>query len=55
MELASREVFARSGEDILVLPIGDIQYAGEGGSTALTTLKEHIQWGVANKAYFIGM
>lgn len=55
MELASRDIHCKSGEEILILPIGDIQYNGEGGSTALTTLKNHIKWGVSQNAYFIGM
>ncbi len=55
MELASREIPVRHGQEILILPIGDVQWAGEGSSTALTTLKEHIKWGVSKGAYFIGM
>lgn len=38
-----------------MLPIGDIQYAGEGSSTAIHALQRHIEWGVKNKAHFVGM
>ncbi len=55
MELASKEISVRNGEEILILPLGDIQYAGEGSSTALNSLKERIQWGVDQGAYFVGM
>lgn len=55
MELATRDIYCRSGQEILLLPVGDIQYAGEGSSTALSTLKRHIEWGVKRGAYFIGM
>lgn len=55
MELATREIHVRQGEEVWVLPIGDIQYAGEGSSTALGALKRHVEWGVKRNAYFIGM
>jgi len=55
LELASREIQVRQGQEILILPIGDIQYAGEGSSTAISTLKADIQWGVSKGAYFVGM
>ena len=56
MELISHniKVGRRKGE-VLVLPIGDIQWVGKQGETALKLLKRHIQWGVDNGAWFLGM
>ena len=55
MELASRTIEVRQRQEIYILPIGDIQYAGEGSSTALGHLKEHIAWGIKHNALFVGM
>jgi hypothetical protein len=55
VELASRTIEVAQGEEVVVLPIGDIQYAGEGSSTALNHLKNDINWGLKHNAYFIGM
>lgn len=55
MELASRTIEVRQRQEVYILPIGDIQYAGEGSSTALGHLKDHIAWGVKRGAYFVGM
>lgn len=55
MELASKTLDVKQGQEIVVLPIGDIQYAGEGSSTVLGHLKRDIEWGVKNGAYFVGM
>ena len=57
MELHSIDfpgVTAKS-EPLLLMPIGDIQYAGEGSSTALAMLQRHVAWGVEQGAYFLGM
>ena len=40
---------------ILIMPIGDIQYAGKDSSTAMEMLKRHVAWGVEQNAYFLGM
>ena len=42
-------------DPLLLMPVGDIQYAGEGSSTAMAMLKRHIDWGVSKGAYFLGM
>lgn len=42
-------------EPLKIMPIGDIQYAGPGGSCDLDKLARHIQWGVEQGCYFIGM
>lgn len=39
----------------LIMPVGDIQWAGEGSDVAIKMLARHIQWGVDNNAYFLGM
>lgn len=43
--------------EILLLPIGDVQYAGGGPDDPcdVERFKRHIEWGVAQNAYFIGM
>lgn len=40
---------------LLLMPIGDIQYAGKDSSTAIEMLRRHIAWGVEHGAYFLGM
>jgi hypothetical protein len=40
---------------MLLLPVGDIQWAGDESEIALSMLKAHIRWGVENDAYFLGM
>jgi len=42
-------------DPVLLMPVGDIQYAGKDSSTAVTMLTKHIAWGVAHNAYFLGM
>ena len=42
-------------KEIKVMPVGDIQWAGDSSHTALRMLKDHIQWGVDNGVWFIGM
>lgn len=45
----------RQKDEVLILPVGDIQWAGDKRQVALGMLKRHIQWGVDNNAYFLGM
>jgi hypothetical protein len=40
-------------EEVMVLPIGDIQYGAEGCD--LDRLKRHLEWGLKHGAYFTGM
>lgn len=46
---------SRGKDEILLMPVGDIQYAGDDKQIALGMLKRHIQWGVEHGAYFLGM
>src|SRR5438034_3912232 len=46
---------SRGKDEILLMPIGDIQYAGDDKQIALGMLKRHIAWGVEHNAYFLGM
>src|SRR5688572_5995298 len=57
MELVSRTIdcSTRQGDEVLLMPIGDIQWYGDERAIALKMLRRHIEWGVANNAYFIGM
>lgn len=57
MELVSHKIPAgsRQSDTILVMPVGDIQWFGDPKGIALKMLKRHIQWGVDNGAYFLGM
>lgn len=55
MELVSHVIPAKVGEDILVLPIGDIQSSGRDEEIAMGMLQRHIQWGVDHGAWFLGM
>ena len=42
-------------EPILLMPVGDIQWAGVENQVAMRMLRDHIQWGVDHNAYFLGM
>lgn len=55
MEIVSHAIPAKVGEDVLIMPIGDIQWSGRDNEVAMGMLKRHIQWGVDRGAYFIGM
>lgn len=57
MELVSKTipVGSRQQDEILLMPVGDIQWAGDDSEIALGMLKRHIQWGVDKGAYFVGM
>lgn len=57
MELVSHvlPVKSRQRDEVLIMPIGDIQWIGDDRTVALGMLKRHIQWGVDHGAYFIGM
>ncbi len=48
-------VKSRGSDEILVMPVGDIQWHGDDRGVALGMLKRHIQWGVDNDAWFLGM
>lgn len=55
MELVSHVIPAKVGQDILVMPIGDIQWSSRDDEVAMGMLKRHVQWGVDHGAYFLGM
>lgn len=56
MEMVSFRVPDRRGDEpFLLMPVGDIQWAGDEQEVALTMLQKHIKWGVEHGAYFIGM
>jgi hypothetical protein len=55
VELVSHNIQTKVGEEILVMPIGDIQHSGRNSEIAMGMLKRHIQWGVDRGAWFIGM
>ncbi len=57
MEIVSHQirVKSRTGEEVLLMPVGDIQWAGCKKEVALEMLKRHIEWGVEKGAYFLGM
>lgn len=40
-------------EEVMVLPIGDIQYGADGCD--IDRLERHLDWGMKHKAYFLGM
>ncbi len=42
-------------EPVLLMPVGDIQYAGNDKYIAMKMLKKHIQWGVDHNVLFLGM
>lgn len=53
MELVTKRFPAT--KELLLMPVGDIQWAGDEAEVALGMLKRHIKWGVDHDAYFIGM
>jgi hypothetical protein len=53
VELITRR-FPKTSE-LLLMPVGDIQWAGDTAEVALGMLQRHIKWGVDHGAYFIGM
>lgn len=55
MELVSHSIPAKVGQEILVMPIGDIQWSGRDPEVAMGMLRRHIQWGVDHGAWFLGM
>jgi hypothetical protein len=57
MELVTHRipVKSRQKDEILVMPIGDIQWAGDKKEVAIDMLKRHIEWGVEHNALFLGM
>lgn len=57
MELVSHrlDVRTRQEDEILLMPIGDIQWFGEHATVALGQLRKAVEWGISNNAYFIGM
>lgn len=57
MELVSHSIGVRSLKDrpLLLLPLGDIQYSGKGNDVAMGMLQRHVEWGVKEGAYFLGM
>lgn len=57
MELVTHriEVKTRQEDEILILPIGDIQWFGDESRVALDRLKRVVDWGLLNNALFLGM
>lgn len=56
MELISRLIPAPSRtSEILLMPVGDIQWSGRDDEVAMKMLQRHIKWGVEHGAYFLGM
>lgn len=58
MELVSHLIAAKSrsnNETTLIMPVGDIQWAGADHEVALGMLQRHIKWGVERGAWFLGM
>jgi hypothetical protein len=55
LEIHTYRFRCKSNDEFLVIPIGDIQYAGRGSSTALSMLQRTIEWGVEHDAWFLGM
>lgn len=55
MELVSHVIPAKLNEDILIMPVGDIQWSGRDSEVAMGMLQRHIAWGVERGAYFLGM
>jgi hypothetical protein len=53
MELISHAFGKR--QELLIMPVGDIQWAGEDEEVALTMLQKHIRWGVEHDVWFVGM
>lgn len=56
MELVSHVMPMRNRQsEVLLMPVGDIQWYGDGAAVALGMLQRHIDWGVKQGAYFLGM
>ena len=60
MELVAPKIAGRKvlpWNPINIMPLGDIQYGGgkEKDPSDITRLKKHIQWGVENDCWFVGM
>ncbi len=57
MELVSRTINVKEGtkKPIVIAPLGDFQFAGKSSSTAIDTLKRHIEKCQELGAYYIGM
>jgi len=57
MELVTRTITQRERDHapIIVAPIGDIQWAGQRGPTALDTLKRHIDLCLEREAWYVGL
>jgi len=54
MELITHR-FPPKTPELLIMPIGDIQFAGDDEEVALGMLKRHLEWGVEHDAWFVGM
>jgi hypothetical protein len=55
MELVSHSIPAKVGQEILLMPVGDIQWSGRDNEVAMNMLRRHIEWGVERGAWFLGM
>lgn len=57
MELVSHvfPVSSRQQDEVLLMPVGDVQWYGDEKGVALGMLQRHIQWGVDHGAWFLGM
>jgi hypothetical protein len=55
MELVRHKIQAKRGQTITILPIGDIQWAGDADEVALNLLHQAIDYGMSQKAWFLGM
>lgn len=55
MELVKHRIPVKRGQTITILPIGDIQWAGDPNEVAVGLLQEAIEYGRQTNAYYIGM
>lgn len=58
MELVSYTIpvpHRQENESMLIMPLGDIQWSGKKGDTALEMLKRHVEWGTKHKVWWLGM
>lgn len=57
MELVSHivPVKTRSCDEILIMPLGDIQWIGDKNDIEYDLLQERVAWGVKHGCYFVGM
>lgn len=55
MELVTHTFPLKHSKPVTIIPIGDIQWAGERGSTALGLLQRTIERGLEEDAWFVGM